>query len=69
MPLTALWPRPDRFNMIDPNFKFAKASGDRKSMSGRQETMKNTETMVEQIPLLLKELGCVSVSVLVSVSV
>lgn len=47
------------YHRIDPNFRFASASGgarDRKSMAGRRDAVKATETMVEQIPALLKEL-------------
>eukprot|EP00041_Stephanoeca_diplocostata_P016672 m.329238 g.329238 ORF g.329238 m.329238 type:complete len:689 (-) comp20443_c0_seq3:157-2223(-) len=53
------------YHKVDPNFKFESAAGsssagsrDRRStMGGRADTVRASESMVEQIPILLKALG------------
>lgn len=50
------------YHKVDPNFKFETTTGGnprdfRKSMGGRADSVKNNETMVEQIPILMKTLG------------
>lgn len=49
------------YHQIDPSFRFASTGGasGRKSLAGRRDAVKANDTMVEQIPMILKCLGCV----------